>query len=103
MDSFSLNCFISNGVKTTFLLAFENEIKSFISYVPMNFQASKCYYFQQTFLGWIHGVYTPEDSLVFGGNYLHCYNIPMQLRIHDIEEATHVIKISSFKVTPDFY
>ena len=41
-------------------------------------------------LGWIHSVYTPEDSLVFGGNYLHSYNIPLQLRIHDIEEATHV-------------
>lgn len=40
--------------------------------------------------GWIHGVYTPEDSLVFGGNYLHCFNIPMQLRVYDIEEATHV-------------
>eukprot|EP00111_Clytia_hemisphaerica_P022323 TCONS_00065612-protein len=42
--------------------------------------------------GWIHSVYTPEDSLVFGGNYLHSFNIPMQLRIHDIEETTHVPK-----------
>jgi len=41
-------------------------------------------------LGWIHGVYTPEDSLVFGGNYLHSFNIPLQLKVYDIEEATHV-------------
>ncbi|KAL4002845.1 JmjC domain hydroxylase family protein [Acanthocheilonema viteae] len=31
--------------------------------------------------GWIHAVYTPEDSLVFGGNFLHSFSIPMQLRI----------------------
>lgn len=30
--------------------------------------------------GWIHAVYTPVDSLVFGGNFLHEINIPMQLR-----------------------
>ena len=29
--------------------------------------------------GWIHAVFTPIDSLVFGGNFLHVYNIPMQL------------------------
>lgn len=30
--------------------------------------------------GWIHAVYTPNDSLVFGGNFLHSYNIPLQLK-----------------------
>ncbi|VDN51355.1 unnamed protein product [Dracunculus medinensis] len=38
----------------------------------------------QTFIipsGWIHSVYTPEDSLVFGGNFLHSFSIPMQLRV----------------------
>ncbi|XP_019362844.1 PREDICTED: lysine-specific demethylase 2B isoform X6 [Gavialis gangeticus] len=40
--------------------------------------------------GWIHAVYTPVDSLVFGGNILHSFNIPMQLRIYDIEDRTRV-------------
>uniref|UniRef100_A0A8R1U0Z4 JmjC domain-containing protein n=1 Tax=Onchocerca volvulus TaxID=6282 RepID=A0A8R1U0Z4_ONCVO len=31
--------------------------------------------------GWIHAVYTPEDSLVFGGNFLHSFSIPMQIRV----------------------
>ncbi|KAJ1310399.1 hypothetical protein OPQ81_007137 [Rhizoctonia solani] len=42
--------------------------------------------------GWIHCVYTPEDSLVFGGNFLHSYNIATQLRIRDIEINTRVPK-----------
>ncbi|KAL4609612.1 lysine-specific demethylase 2B-like isoform X2 [Arapaima gigas] len=40
--------------------------------------------------GWIHAVYTPEDTLVFGGNILHSFNIPMQLTIYDIENRTKV-------------
>ena len=36
--------------------------------------------------GWIHAVYTPKDSLVFGGNFLHSYNIEMQNRIYDMEK-----------------
>jgi len=40
--------------------------------------------------GWIHAVYTPHDSLVFGGNFLHSFNIPMQLRIAQLEERLHV-------------
>ncbi|XP_048476851.1 lysine-specific demethylase 2A [Rhincodon typus] len=40
--------------------------------------------------GWIHAVYTPEDTLVFGGNFLHSFNIPTQLRIHNIEDRTRV-------------
>ncbi|KAM4707319.1 lysine-specific demethylase 2B isoform 2-T2 [Discoglossus pictus] len=41
-------------------------------------------------VGWIHAVYTPADSLVFGGNILHSFNIPMQLRIYEIEDRTRV-------------
>ncbi|CAO3647477.1 unnamed protein product [Cunninghamella echinulata] len=40
--------------------------------------------------GWIHAVYTPEDALVIGGNFLHGLNIGTQLEIFDIEEATNV-------------
>ncbi|XP_070192316.1 lysine-specific demethylase 7B-like isoform X2 [Littorina saxatilis] len=35
--------------------------------------------------GWIHAVLTPIDSLVFGGNFLHNYNIPLQLEAYEIE------------------
>lgn len=40
--------------------------------------------------GWIHGVYTTKDSLVFGGNFLHSFNIPMQLKVYNIETKTKV-------------
>uniref|UniRef100_A0A671MPW5 [histone H3]-dimethyl-L-lysine(36) demethylase n=1 Tax=Sinocyclocheilus anshuiensis TaxID=1608454 RepID=A0A671MPW5_9TELE len=40
--------------------------------------------------GWIHAVYTPMDTLVFGGNFLHSFNIPMQLYIYNIEDRTRV-------------
>ncbi|XP_074640784.1 lysine-specific demethylase 2B-like isoform X2 [Tubulanus polymorphus] len=40
--------------------------------------------------GWIHAVYTPKDSLVFGGNFLHTYNVAKQLQIAEIEDKTHV-------------
>lgn len=30
--------------------------------------------------GWIHAVLTPIDSLVFGGNFVHSLNIPMQIQ-----------------------
>ncbi|XP_035224740.1 lysine-specific demethylase 7B-like, partial [Stegodyphus dumicola] len=36
--------------------------------------------------GWIHAVLTPVDSIVFGGNFLHCLNIPLQLHIHEMEK-----------------
>ncbi|KAJ3974162.1 jumonji protein [Lentinula raphanica] len=42
--------------------------------------------------GWIHAVYTPEDTLVFGGNFLHSYNIQTQLKVRDIEIRTQVPK-----------
>ena len=40
--------------------------------------------------GWIHGVYTPVHSLVFGGNFLHCFNITHQLGIAHIEQQLNV-------------
>uniref|UniRef100_A0A7M5WSM2 Uncharacterized protein n=1 Tax=Clytia hemisphaerica TaxID=252671 RepID=A0A7M5WSM2_9CNID len=39
--------------------------------------------------GWIHAVLTPKDSLVFGGNFLHSYNIALQLRIYELEKSLH--------------
>ncbi|KAG9318283.1 Clavaminate synthase-like protein [Chiua virens] len=42
--------------------------------------------------GWIHAVHTPIDSLVFGGNFLHSYNVATQLKVIDIEKATRVPK-----------
>ncbi len=41
-------------------------------------------------LGWIHAVYTPQDSLVFGGNILHSFAIDRQLKVTAIEDSTHV-------------
>lgn len=42
--------------------------------------------------GWIHCVYTPSDALVIGGNFLHSYNIPLELRVYQIELNTKVPK-----------
>lgn len=42
--------------------------------------------------GWIHAVYTPVDSLVFGGNFLHTACIGRQLQVYGIEERTRVGK-----------
>jgi len=38
--------------------------------------------------GWIHAVYTPKDSIVFGGNFLHNLNIALQLQVYGIEKST---------------
>jgi len=49
-------------------------------------------------VGWIHAVYTPMDTLVFGGNFLHSFNIPMQLTVYEIENRTkvkHLFKIKN--------
>jgi hypothetical protein len=38
----------------------------------------------QTFLlpsGWLHAVYTSEDSFVFGGNFLHSFNVETQIKV----------------------
>ena len=40
--------------------------------------------------GWIHAVYTPEDSLVFGGNFLHALNIEGQIAISQLETRLKV-------------
>ena len=45
---------------------------------------------------WIHAVYTPQDSLVFGGNFLNSYNIVRQLQVYGIEQRTFVGKIYCF-------
>lgn len=31
--------------------------------------------------GWVHAVYTPEDSLVFGGNFLHGFHTKTQIAV----------------------
>ncbi|TXT09207.1 hypothetical protein VHUM_02681 [Vanrija humicola] len=40
--------------------------------------------------GYIHAVFTPVDSIVFGGNFVHSYDIPTQLRMRQIEIDTKV-------------
>lgn len=40
--------------------------------------------------GYIHSVYTPSDSLVFGGNFLHSFAIDKQLRVSQAEDTTKV-------------
>ena len=40
--------------------------------------------------GWIHAVYTPVDSVVIGGNYLHGLDAQGQFAIYDIETRTNV-------------
>ncbi|XP_051975000.1 lysine-specific demethylase 7A-like isoform X2 [Xyrauchen texanus] len=35
--------------------------------------------------GWIHAVLTSQDSMAFGGNFLHNLNIAMQLRCYEME------------------
>lgn len=40
--------------------------------------------------GWIHAVFTPLDSVVIGGNFLHGLDMGGQLRIAGVEERTRV-------------
>ncbi|KAK6197904.1 uncharacterized protein RJT21DRAFT_53221 [Scheffersomyces amazonensis] len=40
--------------------------------------------------GWIHAVFTPEDSIVIGGNFLTLRDMVTQLRISNIEKQTKV-------------
>ncbi|KAG0347766.1 JmjC domain-containing histone demethylation protein 1 [Podila humilis] len=40
--------------------------------------------------GWIHSVYTPESSIVIGGNFIHSIHIPMQYKVVNIEIDTNV-------------
>ncbi|GJJ77381.1 hypothetical protein EMPS_09740 [Entomortierella parvispora] len=39
--------------------------------------------------GWIHAVFTPETSVVFGGNFVHSLHVPMQCKIAQIERTTN--------------
>ena len=40
--------------------------------------------------GWIHAVYAAQDTIMFGGNFLHSFNIEKQLVAAHIEEITHM-------------
>ena len=42
--------------------------------------------------GWIHAVWTPENSLVIGGNFLTRMHYGMQIMINDIEKNTGVTR-----------
>ncbi|OCK79216.1 hypothetical protein K432DRAFT_426701 [Lepidopterella palustris CBS 459.81] len=42
--------------------------------------------------GWIHAVWTPENSLVIGGNFLTRVNYGMQIRVAEVEKATKVAR-----------
>lgn len=42
--------------------------------------------------GWIHAVWTPENSLVIGGNFLTRLNYGMQIKVLNIEKETKVPK-----------
>ena len=45
--------------------------------------------------GWIHAVYTPEKSVVFGGNFLHFDDVEMQLRITKLQNEAMNIPVES--------
>ena len=40
--------------------------------------------------GWIHAVYAAQDTIMFGGNFLHSFNIEKQLIAANIEDITNV-------------
>ncbi|KAF2198384.1 hypothetical protein GQ43DRAFT_483345 [Delitschia confertaspora ATCC 74209] len=42
--------------------------------------------------GWIHAVWTPEDSLVIGGNFLTRIHYGMQISVAEVEKNTKVAK-----------
>ena len=46
--------------------------------------------------GWIHAVYTPVDSMVFGGNFLTMSHVPSQLRICSVEDSLDVAPEARF-------
>jgi F-box/leucine-rich repeat protein 10/11 len=43
--------------------------------------------------GWIHAVWTPENSLVIGGNYLTRIHYGMQIKVVEVEKNTKVAKM----------
>ncbi|CAD6190290.1 unnamed protein product [Caenorhabditis auriculariae] len=42
--------------------------------------------------GWIHAVYTPVDSLVFGGNFLHSLSCKMQIKVYQCENRLNITR-----------
>lgn len=46
--------------------------------------------------GWIHGVYTPSDSIVIGGNYLHSFSVDLQLSIYQLEDRCNTPQVYRF-------
>lgn len=40
--------------------------------------------------GYIHAVFTPKTTIVIGGNFLHSFNIKMQIRVYEIESDLQV-------------
>ncbi|KAI3657192.1 hypothetical protein MP638_007469 [Amoeboaphelidium occidentale] len=46
--------------------------------------------------GWIHGVYTPEDSIVIGGNLLHNFAARMQLSVYNLEDNCKIPQLYRF-------
>jgi len=50
--------------------------------------------------GWIHGVLTTACSVVYGGNFLNSLNIPLQIKISELEERLQVAEKHRF---PDFF
>eukprot|EP00795_Rhopilema_esculentum_P015221 gene15221-6425_t len=53
--------------------------------------------------GWIHAVYTPADSLVFGGNFIHSYSISQQIQVSEIEHRTKVPNRFRFPFYPQIH
>jgi len=53
--------------------------------------------------GWIHAVYTPVDSLVFGGNFIHSYSITQQITVSEIEQRTKVPNRFRFPFYPQIH
>ena len=40
--------------------------------------------------GWIHAVYTPVDSIVFGGNFLHSFSTTTQMEVFEMERRLRI-------------
>lgn len=56
--------------------------------------------------GWIHAVYTPEDTVVFGGNFLTSSDLDSQIAVEAMEQRTKVggeYKFPHFKETMSRY
>lgn len=53
--------------------------------------------------GWIHAVFTPVDSIAFGGNFLHSFDIQTQLRVGSMEEANGVPLDMRFPLAQELY